>query len=112
MIACLSALSCQLSLVAIVAPLESCNSKTGSAKTPVSGREGPIARAMTCFDSVPVTMNPPIETLSSIPTFTRVEILPSWTGKNGVGAGVGVGEGEAVGLGEGVGDDPGNVLLQ
>ena len=49
-------------------------------------------------------MNPPIKTFSSVPTLKRVEILPSCTGKNGVGDGVGeglaLGDGEALGLGD------------
>ena len=36
----------------------------GSATTPASGNEGPIARRITVFDSEPTRMNPPIGTLS------------------------------------------------
>src|SRR4051794_3171801 len=103
MIACLLVAFCQLSFVAIFTPVESCSSRIGSANLPLTVSDGPMARAMTSFGSVPVTMNPPIRTSSPVPTFERVEILPTCTSKNGVGEGVGVGDGVAVGDGVSVG---------
>ncbi len=44
----------------------------------VTFNEGPIARTITFFGCVPVTMNPPMSTLSPPSTRRRVEILPRW----------------------------------
>ena len=63
----------------------------------VGASEVPIARMITFFGPEPVTIKPPIITLSPIPTFSRVEMLPS---SIGVGLGVGVvGVGVMLGVG-------------
>jgi hypothetical protein len=80
MISCWFGASFQLSLLAIVAPLRSCNSRKGFASEPLSGREGPMARKSTFFGCVPVTMSPPMRTLSFVPTCNRVEMLPKVVG--------------------------------
>src|SRR5438874_2136268 len=62
----------------MVAPVESCNSSNGSSSTPATfctSSEGPSARRTTSFASVPVTINPPMSTLSPVPTFARVDML-------------------------------------
>ena len=103
MIACLLVPSCQLSFEAMVV-VSSCNSRVGSASAPGNGNDGPIARTITFFACVPVTINPPINTLSAVPTLSRVEIFPSCTGK---AAGDGDGEGDGDTDGEGDGDTDG-----
>ncbi len=74
----------QLSFVAMEPPGPT-NSRFGSASLPATGREGPMARTMTRFGWVPVTMKPPIKTLSPVSTRRRVEMLPRVAGV-GVGA--------------------------
>ena len=49
-----------------------------------------MARTMTLFGWVPVTMNPPMSTLSPVSTRRRVEIFPRAVDPGG-GVGVGVG---------------------
>ena len=80
----------------IRAPEESRSSRVGSARTPVRGSDGPIARTITFFDCVPVIMNPPIKTLSPVATRKRVEIFPK---APAVGVGVGMGVPVAVAVG-------------
>jgi hypothetical protein len=41
------------------------------------GSDGPIPRTITFFGALPVMMKPAMETLSSIWTFSRVEIFSS-----------------------------------
>src|SRR5213078_1322534 len=98
MISCLFGLALQSSLRASNCPPLSCNSRTGSASTPASGREGPIARMMTVFGCVPA-----IKRLFPVPTLTRDEILPNCAGA-GVAAGVAVAVAVAVGVVFGVAD--------
>src|ERR1700730_7011899 len=93
------ALDCQLSFVAIMAPVESCNSSVGSAiapTTPSPVNDGPIARKIILFGTGPRTINPPIRTSLSAPTFRRVEIFARLLER-------GVGEGGGVGVGVGAG---------
>src|SRR5436305_831307 len=74
---------CQLSLEAISAPEPSCSSNVGSANasgTPYGVSSGPIARIITFFEFVPVTMKPPIITLSPVWTNARVLMLPNCVG--------------------------------
>ena len=47
-------------------------------RNPACVNDGPIARTIAFFGCVPVTMNPPINALSPVPTLSRVEILASW----------------------------------
>ena len=62
-----------------------------------------MARIITFLGCVPVTMKPPIKTLSPVSTASRVEIFPSVLGGGvGVGLPVGVGVGLPVGVGVGV----------
>src|SRR5262245_7996024 len=72
--------------------------------------EGPIARIITFLPvSPPERINPPIITLSPVPTSPRVEMfngLPA----SGVGDGVGVGLGVGVGSPVGVGVTPGGIV--
>src|SRR5205823_1372514 len=56
-------------------------SSVGSARTPVSpncARVGPRPRTTTGFESVPVTMNPPMVTPAPVLTDARVEMFVSW----------------------------------
>ena len=58
----------------------SCNSRVGSANTPVTPnwiRVGPSARTRTGLLTSPVTMKPPIKTLLPVSTFSLVEMLRS-----------------------------------
>jgi hypothetical protein len=59
---------------------------------------------MTFFGCVPVTIKPPISTLSPVCTGKRVEMLANVVG---LGVGIGVGVGVAVAVGVGVGFDVG-----
>ena len=73
----------------------SCSSRIGSARAPATGgfavdREGPMARKRIFFGWVPVTIKPPMRTLSPVRTLRRVEML-SEASSGGVGVGVGVG---------------------
>src|SRR5437588_166828 len=73
---------CQLSLVAIEL-VESCKLRVGSARTfgTLNGgwpRVGPSPRTTTCFEAVPVTMNPPMVTPAPVLTEARVEMFTSW----------------------------------
>src|ERR1043166_475599 len=77
-------------------PEESRSSRNGLARTPEKASDGPMARTITLLGCVPVTMKPPIRTLSPVSTRRRVEMLPK------VG-GAGVAEGLAVGVDVGVG---------
>src|SRR3954470_3569727 len=79
-----------------------CSSSTGSAKAPATGRLGPSPRSSTFLFSEPTTINPPINTLSPLPTCLRVDKFNSWLGGVGVGVGVAVGVGLGVVLGVGV----------
>ena len=90
-ISCWLGASIQLSLLAINAPVPSCNSRVGSASTPARGSEGPIARTITFFGCVPVMIKPPIKTLSPVSTRRRVEILAKVVA-------TGVADGEGVGV--------------
>ena len=56
-----------------------------------------MARKMTLFGCVPVTMNPPMRALSPVSTRSRVEMLPRVVGGT-LGVGVGL-AGVAVGVG-------------
>jgi hypothetical protein len=54
------------------------SSRVGFASTPVTPKSvnvGPKPRIRTCFDKIPPKINPPIATLSAVPTNARVEIL-------------------------------------
>src|ERR1700740_2433435 len=87
-------------------PEESRNSRTGSASASGKNDEsvGPIARTIIFFGCVPVTMKPPINTLSPVSTRKRVEMFPRIAGEApGVDVGVAVAVSVAVGLGVGVG---------
>src|ERR1043166_7053233 len=97
-------------------PDELRSSSVGLANGLATGKEGPIARTITFFAWVPVTINPPIGALSPVPTLRRVEIFPRTVGFEpgvalgaavGVGLAVGVGVGVATGVGLGVGLVPG-----
>ena len=89
----------------------------GLASTPEKNdeREGPIARTIIFFGCVPVTMNPPIRTLSAVSTRRRVEMLPN-TVTLGVPVGVALGVAVAVGValtlavGVGVGEGVGAIV--
>src|SRR5947209_19136567 len=96
-ISALFAASPQLSLYEIVAPAALCNSRVGSSICPVNGSEGPIARMITFFASVPVTINPAIKTSVPVPTTARVEMLARVGGPL-PGIGVGVDDGVGVGV--------------
>src|SRR5688500_3339066 len=91
------------------------NSRVGSASTSLAGnpncvREGPIPRIITCFEALPVMMNPPMPALSPRSTRRRVDRLTAWEAGVGEGVGevpgVGVGVGVGVGIGVGVGGGP------
>src|SRR6476646_9142390 len=102
MMACLFGLSIQSSFDSI-RPFGPCSSRVGFWSRSEKGNDGPIARTITFFGCVPVTMNPPIKTFSPVSTRNRVEILASWPGTGvGVGVAVGFGVGVAVGFGVGV----------
>lgn len=58
-------------------PLGPTNSSVVSDNFPGSGAEGPIARTMTLFAWVLLTMKPPMRTFSPVPTRRRVAMLPS-----------------------------------
>ncbi len=69
----------QLSFVAMICPLASCNSSVGSASapaTPCADSDGPSARTSTCLLPVPCTMKPAMPTLSPVSTCRRVEMFP------------------------------------
>src|SRR5205809_621186 len=95
------------------APDELRSSSVGLASLPGMVSDGPMARMITFFGCVPVTMKPPIKVLSPVSTFSRVEILartvlgvPFGVAVGvafGVAVGVGLGVAVAVGLGVGVG---------
>src|SRR3954464_13381583 len=96
----------QLSFV-IVAPLLSCNSRTGSINRPGTGTpltciDGPMARAIKRLKPEPFTVKPAMPTLSPVCTMTRPEMLSDSTSA-GVPVGVVVGVGLAVGVAVGVG---------
>src|ERR1700761_8708411 len=84
-----------------------CSSITGSASVPLSGNSGPSPRNNTCFWSVPVTINPDINTLSPVSTSIRVEMLSSEAAAVGVGVAAGVAEGAGLDVGVAVGVDVG-----
>src|SRR5947209_11795606 len=85
------------------APVPSWSSRTGSARLPATGKEGPIARTITFFCCVPVTIKPPINTLSPVSTRRRVEILASRVDDAGGGVAGAVGVELTVGVNEAVG---------
>src|SRR5207248_11149228 len=63
--------------------VESCKLRVGSARTfgTLNGgwpRVGPSPRTTTCFEAVPVTMNPPMVTPAPVLTEARVEMFTSW----------------------------------
>src|SRR6478672_11585570 len=95
MMACLLGESTQLSFASI-RPFGPCNSRVGFARLSASGGDVPIARVMTFFGCVAVTMNPPIRTLSPVSTRRRVEMFASVV--TGAAVGVGVLVGVAVGV--------------
>ena len=69
---------CQLSLVAMRVREELYTLRTGSLSTPESPKplsDGPSARSTIVLGSVPVTIKPPITTLSPVETSPRVERL-------------------------------------
>ena len=66
----------------MIVPVLSYNSRTGSASAPLNPVDGPIARIMSRFAEGPRMMNPPMRTLSPVPTCMRVE---SWTSRPGSG---------------------------
>src|SRR6476619_3995774 len=103
MMACLLGESTQLSFASIN-PLGPCNSSVGSASLSASSNDVPIARMITFFGCVPVTMNPPMRTLAPVSTRSRVEMLARVVTGVGLGAtdGVGVDVGVAVAVGVGV----------
>ena len=69
----------------LASPLKS--SSVGSCRPmPTSPRDGPIARRMTFFGSLPVTIRPPISAFSSVPTSMRVEMFASRADGEGVGS--------------------------
>src|SRR5450432_3846277 len=72
----------------------------GSASAPGESSEGPMARTITFFGCVPVTMNPPMSAFSPVSTRRRVEMFPRVVG---IVLGVGEGVAVAVGSGDGVG---------
>src|SRR6267378_3442692 len=79
------AASAQLSLSAILVWVKSNKDKVGSASTLVRLKGGllklgPMARTSTDLVPLPVTIKPPIITLSPVPTWPRVEILARVTG--------------------------------
>jgi hypothetical protein len=99
-----SSLSRQLSFVVTGSPAPSKSSSTGSCNAPSTAcavSDGPIARRITFFGSVPVMMMPPIKTFSPVCTLSRVEMFSSCSGAT-VGVGVADGDGLAVALGKGV----------
>src|SRR2546423_2734729 len=66
----------QLSFVMVGKAPGPCNSRTGSGNgfgMPKRVRDGPIARMITCFGTVPVMMKPPMPTWSPVKTWRRVE---------------------------------------
>ena len=66
--------------------------------------DGPIARTIIFFGCVPVTMKPPISTLSPVSTRKRVEMFPRIAGEAlGVAVGIAVDVGVTVGVRLGVG---------
>src|SRR6476620_4855871 len=72
---------CQLSLIATRLPEESYTLRTGSASTPESPKPlsvGPSARSTIHLGWLPVTIKPPIRTLSPPDTSPRVERLSAW----------------------------------
>src|SRR6266478_7111472 len=94
----------QLSFDRIRAAEESRNSRTGSASASGKNEEsdGPMARTIIFFGCVPVTMKPPISTLSPVSTRKRVEMFPRIAGE-ALGVAVAVAVGEDVGVGVTVG---------
>ena len=77
-----------MSLLIVTKPAGPCSSSIGSASalgTPKPVREGPMARISTCLETLPVTMKPPMPTLSPVSTRIRVERLTVWAGGVGVG---------------------------
>src|SRR5947209_2778576 len=101
MIACLFGLSVQLSFDSSNAPEPSCNSRTGSARGPGTGSDGPRAMTATVFSWLPVIMKPAKRALSPVSTGRRVETLASVVGVT-VGVAVGVATGVPVGVAVGV----------
>ena len=83
MIACLFGAAIQLSFEAIV-PEGPTNSSVGSANLPGTGKEGAMARTITFLGSFPVTINPPMSTLSPVCTSIRVEMLSNCEADGGV----------------------------
>src|SRR6266478_873456 len=96
----------QLSFDRIRAPEESRNSRTGLASASGKNEEsdGPTARTIIFFGCVPLTMKPPINTLSPVSTRKRVEMFPRIAGE---ALGVGVAVAVTVGVGVGVGVEVG-----
>ena len=86
----------------VVTPLKPFSSSVGSTSAPGTPKPvsaGPIARTITCLGAAPVTMNPPMSTLSSVSTCMRVEMLSSLVVKaaenfRGVAIRIGRGRGE------------------
>src|SRR5262245_684138 len=106
-------LSCQSSFVLRSAPLLLCSSRVGSDNAsgiPNCPSDGPIPRTATFLGSVPVRIKPPITTLLSVSTSTRVEIFKARAGGEAVALAVAVGVGldvaVAVAVGVGVGQNP------
>src|SRR4051812_28323944 len=104
-VAVISAACLSFQLLSIASSVVSarCSSSTGSANAPLTGKLGPRPRNKTFLLSVPTTINPPISTLSPLPTCLRVDRFWSWLGGVGFGVGVAVGVGVGVGLGVAVG---------
>src|SRR5204863_7933915 len=83
-----SGLNLQSSFHATRPPEELRSSRTGSESAPPNGSDGPMARRMTLFACVPVTINPPIRRLVPVSTRKRVEIFPKAVVEEGGGVGV------------------------
>src|ERR1043165_8170790 len=102
--ACCTGSSFQLLFVTVAIPWP-CNSRTGSASAlGTLVMEGPSARSRTRLGALPVTIKPPMPTLSPVWTRMRVERLSACVAGVGVAVGVGVGGGGvavAVGVGGG-----------
>ena len=108
--------SLQLLLKTVVNPDGPCSSSVGSASAsviPKRVKEGPIARTITFFGPLPVTMKPPMPSLpAAARTFMRVEKLTACAAGTAVGLGLagtvadglaeGVPDGVAVGVADGV----------
>src|SRR5205085_1922772 len=95
----------QLSFSRMSEPSEARNCRTGSRRAAgrLFWREGPIARTITFFGMLPVTMNPPIMALSPFSMRPRVAMLSGRDGGAAVGVAVGVGAIVAVAVAVGLG---------